>query len=288
MLSTALFAVMISSVPATAQPIASMPLDVGIVSEPCAVLPQMPSVVAEFISQMERTKAEGAPEPVPTAEGLAIYATWQRDLLIADFAGLCRYRAANRQLPPPGDHRVVFFGDSITEAWSRVDPAFFAGDRINRGISGQTTAQMIGRFRADVIELRPAVVHIMAGTNDIAGNTGPTSLEAIEDNIRSMAELARVHGIAVVIGSVLPARRFDWRPQIEPTASIAALNERLRTYAAQQGFGFADYHRPLDDGSGGLAADKAADGVHPTSSGYALMEPIADKAIADVLNTRKP
>lgn len=208
---------------------------VGVVEDACSHMPAMPTIVADYFARAHRLRAAGQAPPTPSAEGMAIYNDWRRELLVADYPGLCRYRAANRELPPATDRRIVFIGDSITEGWSAADAEFFAGDRINRGISGQTSGQMLGRFRADVIALDPALVHIMAGANDIAGNTGPTDLDTIEDNIRSMVELARAHDITVVIGAVLPARRFNWRPEIDPAGTIRELNERLRAYAAREG-----------------------------------------------------
>jgi acyl-CoA thioesterase-1 len=163
-------------------------------------------------------------------------------------------------------------GDSITEGWQQSRPEFFSGDRIDRGISGQTTSQMLGRFYADVIALHPAVVHILAGTNDIAGNGGPTSLDAIENNIRSMVELAQAHRIKVVLGTVLPAAQYSWRPDIDPVPSILALNVWIRSYARSRGVTLVDYYALLDDGQNGLARSNSKDGVHPTPAGYAKME----------------
>jgi acyl-CoA thioesterase-1 len=190
----------------------------------------------------------------------------------ADYFNLCRYRAANQSLPKASSNRIVFMGDSITQGWIESRPAFFQGDRVDRGISGQTTSQMLGRFYADVIALRPATVHILAGTNDIAGNGGPTDLDAIENNIRSMVELAQAHRIKVVLGTVLPARRFDWRPEIDPIASIQALNAWIRDYARTNRLTLVDYYVALDDGRHGLALSDSGDGVHPTPAGYAKME----------------
>lgn len=240
----------------------------------------MPTVVADYLARAKAAVAAGDPLPPRSEEGMAIYTKWQQDLLLADVAGLCRYAAANRALPPASPNRIVFMGDSITELWLTEQPGFFTGDRIDRGISGQTTAQMLLRFRADVIDLKPRVVHIMAGTNDIAGNMGATSLDRIEANIRTMVDLAQAHGIRVVIGSVLPARQFNWRPEIAPAESIMALNERLRALAAEKKLVFADYHAALDDGGHGLAKEHAEDGVHPTAAGYAIMAPIAERALA--------
>jgi acyl-CoA thioesterase-1 len=190
----------------------------------------------------------------------------------ADFFNLCRYRAANQALPKPSPNRIIFMGDSITQGWIERRPEFFLGDRVDRGISGQTTSQMLGRFYADVIALHPATVHILAGTNDIAGNGGPTNLETIENNIRSMVELAQAHHIKVVLGTVLPATRFDWRPEIEPVASIQALNAWIRSYARANKLTLVDYYAVLDDGRHGLALSDSGDGVHPTAAGYAKME----------------
>lgn len=258
---------------------------VGVVADPCAALPPMPTVVADYMMRAKVALAAGDPLPPRSEDGMSIYVRWQQDLLLGDFAGLCRYAAANRTLSPATSGRIVFIGDSITEAWLAGQPDFFAGDRVDRGISGQTTTQMLARFRADVIDLKPRVVHIMGGTNDIAGNIGATSLDRIEANIRSMVDLAEAHGIAVVIGSVLPARQFNWRPDIAPVEPIAALNARLRALAAERNLVFADYYTALDDGEHGLAKRHAEDGVHPTAAGYAVMRPIAERALAAA---RKP
>jgi acyl-CoA thioesterase-1 len=163
-------------------------------------------------------------------------------------------------------------GDSITEGWKESRPEFFRGDRIDRGISGQTTSQMLGRFYADVIALRPAVVHILAGTNDIAGNGGATTLKDIENNIRSMVELAQAHRIRVILGTVLPAARYPWRSEIDPVSPVAALNMWIRSYAKLQGIRLVDYYSALDDGHHGLAPGDSGDGVHPSPAGYAKME----------------
>lgn len=254
---------------------------VGIVADPCATLPAMPAVIADYLVRAKAAVAAGAPLPPRSADGMALYAKWQQDLLLADYPGLCRYRKENAGLPPATSDRVVFVGDSITEGWLREQPGFFAGDRIDRGISGQTTTQMLARFRADVVELQPRVVHIMAGTNDIAGNGGATSLDAIEDNIRAMIDLAAANHIRVVLGSVLPAARFDWRPGLNPVKPIADLNARLRLLAAEKDLVYADYFEALDDGRGGLSSAHAADGVHPTAAGYAVMQPITERALAE-------
>lgn len=253
---------------------------VGVVADPCAALPPMPAIVSDYMTRAKAAAAAGEALPPTSEAGMDIYRQWQQELLLADYPGLCRYAEANRALPPATADRVVFMGDSITELWLREQPGFFTGDRIDRGISGQTTTQMVARFRADVIALEPRIVHIMAGTNDIAGNGGPTSLDRIEANIRTMVDLAQAHDIEVVLGSVLPAQRFDWRPGIDPAETIAALNERLRKLAADKGLVYADYYSALDNGEGGLSKEHAEDGVHPTPAGYAAMRPIAERALA--------
>lgn len=252
---------------------------VGILSDPCAALPPMPQIVTDYMIQYAKAKAANQPPPPTNAEGLATYRAWQDKLMVSDFAGLCRYRASNAALQPAEANRIVFFGDSITELWQREDPDFFSKERIDRGVSGQTTTQMIARFRADVIDLKPAVVHIMAGTNDIAGNTGPTTLKAVEDNIRSMAELARAHGIRVVLASVPPAAKFDWRPGIDPVASIRSLNAWLVDYARQEKLIYVDYYSALEDENHGFRAAWSGDGVHPNKAGYAVMRGVAEKAL---------
>lgn len=252
---------------------------VGILADPCAALPATPPIVADYLARYARAKAANQPPPPVTADGMAIYQRWQDALLVSDFPGLCRYRAANQALPPATAQRIIFFGDSITELWQREDPGFFIADRIDRGISGQTTTQMLARFRADVIDLKPGVVHIMAGTNDIAGNTGPTTLAAIEGNIRSMAELARAHGIRVVLASVPPAAHFGWRPAIAPVDSIHALNAWLADYARREKLTYIDYHTALEDKNHAFRAEWSGDGVHPNAAGYAVMRGIAERAL---------
>lgn len=196
--------------------------------------------------------------------------------------GLARYRAENAFLgpPPPGEGRVVFFGDSITEGWIAAVPSFFAGRPfVDRGISGETTPQMLARFRQDVLSLEPEVVVILAGTNDVAGNTGPMTPEMTRDNLKSMAELARADGIRVVLASVLPALDFPWRRGLEPAPRIAALNALLEDYAARVGIVYLDYYRAMADEKGGLRAGLSEDGVHPNGAGYAVMAPLAEAAV---------
>jgi lysophospholipase L1-like esterase len=203
-----------------------------------------------------------------------------------DWANLQRYRQANSKLqaPKPGERRVVFMGNSITESWAELFPEMFPGKPyIGRGISAQTTPQMLVRFRQDVIALKPAVVVILAGTNDIAGNTGPSTLEMIEDNLASMTELARANGIRVVLSSVLPVFDYPWRPGLDPAPKIVALNAWIRQYAARVGAVYLDYHSAMADERQGLRRDLTNDGVHPTRAGYAVMAPLVEQAIAKAL-----
>ncbi|TMJ11806.1 MAG: GDSL family lipase [Alphaproteobacteria bacterium] len=205
-----------------------------------------------------------------------------------DPAGLDRYRQENAALKAtPGVPRIVFMGDSITEGWRGQVPGFFGPGRVGRGISGQTTAQMLVRFRQDVIALRPRVVHIMAGTNDIAGNLGPVSDSDLEANIESMTELAQAHGIRVILASIPPAADFPWRPGLNPGPRIVRLNAWLRDYAAKSGAVYADYWSATHDGLG-FRADWASDGVHPTRAGYDAMAPVAEAAIRRALALRTP
>lgn len=203
-----------------------------------------------------------------------------------DWANLERFREDNAKLAAPRtcDDRVVFMGNSITQGWIDMIPEFFAGRHyINRGIGGQTTPQMLIRFRQDVIHLRPKVVVILAGINDIAGNTGPSSLEMIEDNLHSMTELAQANGIEVVLCSVLPALDFPWRPGMDPAGKVVELNKRIEAYASKKGAVYCDYFTAMVDERNGLPAELSDDGVHPNEAGYAIMEPLVEKAIARAL-----
>ena len=206
-----------------------------------------------------------------------------------DWANLGRYKDDNAKigLPAKDEKRVVFMGNSITEGWSRVCPDFFTGKTyVNRGISGQTTPQMLIRFRPDVIDLKPAVVVILAGTNDIAGNTGPATLEQIAGNIFSMAELAKANGIRVVLCSVLPAFDYPWKPGLEPAEKIVALNTMIRNYAEKNNIVYCDYFSAMSDERKGLKAEYSKDGVHPVEAGYKVMAPLVEAAIAEALKKK--
>jgi lysophospholipase L1-like esterase len=204
-----------------------------------------------------------------------------------DFAGLARYAEANAALgaPATGEKRVVFIGDSITQGWVSAVPGFFA-DRpyIGRGISGQTTPQMLLRFRQDVIALAPAVVVILAGTNDIAGNTGPATNEMIQDNLASMAELATENDIRVVLASILPADRYPWQPDVEPAFRIFAINRWIEQYAEDNDHIYLDYYSDMVNDNGGLQEPYTTDAVHVTRAGYEVMQALAEAAIDEALD----
>jgi lysophospholipase L1-like esterase len=211
------------------------------------------------------------------------------DRLRTDWGYLERYRADNAALTPPpaGENRVVFMGNSITEGWAKYFPAMFPGKPyVGRGISGQTTPQMLVRFRQDVIALKPRVVVLLAGTNDIAGNTGPSTLGMIEDNIASMAELARANGIAVVLCSVLPVYDYPWKKGLEPARKIVTLNGWIKQYAASHGAVYVDYHSAMADARQGLKPELSPDGVHPNEAGYRVMAPLVERGITEALRQR--
>ena len=209
-----------------------------------------------------------------------------RNVQAQDWPNLKKYQKENTALsiPSSDQKRIVFMGDSITEFWSVIDPDYFSvKSYINRGISGQTTPQMLIRFRTDVIALQPTAVVILAGINDIAGNTGPSSIEMIWDNIFSMVEIAQANNIKVILCSVLPAYDFPWKLNQEPIEKIKALNEIIKNYAAANNIVYVDYYSVMVDDRQGLKAKYSNDGVHPNKTGYQIMEPIVEKAIALVL-----
>lgn len=207
---------------------------------------------------------------------------------LADWPQLGRYRAEDAALGAvaAGEQRVVFYGDSITDAWGRRPNTgtFFPGKPyVNRGISGQTTPQMVVRFRQDVVDLHPAAVVILAGTNDVAGNTGPMTPEMTEDNFASMIDLATANGIRVVVSSITPVSDYPWRRGLEPAGKIKALNTWLETYCKQHDAVYLDYYTALVDAQGGMKAGTSFDGVHPNAQGYGIMAPLAQAAINKVL-----
>ncbi|MEL6306117.1 MAG: SGNH/GDSL hydrolase family protein [Bacteroidota bacterium] len=208
------------------------------------------------------------------------------DVKAQDWANLNKYQKANTALSQSDTTGInaVFMGNSITEGWYALHPDFFNSHKfVGRGISGQTTPQMLLRFRQDVIALKPKLVVILAGTNDIAGNTGPMTLEQIRDNIWSMAQLANANGIEPVICSVLPAQTYPWRPEKQPDKDIPALNELLKALCKSESFTYLDYFSAMDNGENGLSKDLAEDGVHPTEKGYLIMEALLLNALKPLL-----
>lgn len=252
-------------------PPAIMPPGEGMMEQPCptfAIVPQLE--LAEPGRPAKYTRGFGA------AYGANL--AYQKKY---DWPWLCRYQADDAALAHGPAPRVVFMGDSITEGWGRYDPAFFTNGVVDRGISGQTSPQMLLRFHQDVVALHPRVVHIMAGSNDIAGATGPTSPEAYKNNIRAMVEIAQANHIAVVLASIPPSNRFGLHSKIKPAPRIAELNAWLKAYAAERGAVYADYYAVLVGPEAGMKPDYTFDGLHPASVGYQVMRPVAERAIAD-------
>ncbi len=196
-----------------------------------------------------------------------------------DFGRFCKYEALNAALPPATANRVVYFGDSITEGWLKGIVGINSADVLNRGVGGQTTAQMLVRFRADVLNLNPKIVHLMAGTNDIAGNTGPTSINRIKEAIMSMVEQARGRDIRVILASIPPAKSFGWNPRVNPVPHIRTMNKWIAEYAAKEGLTHVDYYSALADWDGAFNRSLTFDGVHPNAEGYAVMGNLAADAV---------
>jgi lysophospholipase L1-like esterase len=214
---------------------------------------------------------------------------WAQKTGSEDWPDLARYAAENKALPPalPEEERVVFFGDSITDAWGRSEQTgvFFPGKPyVNRGISGQTTPQMLVRFQQDVVHLQPSAVVILAGTNDIAGNTGPTTQQMIEDNYASMANIAEQNDIKVVFASITPAFAYPWKPGIQPVERIRELNKWLQDFCSKNGYVYLDFYTHMADAKGAMLPGLSSDGVHPTAKGYAVMAPLAERAIDEALS----
>ncbi len=204
-----------------------------------------------------------------------------------DWANLGRYKEHNEKLALPlsDEKRIVFFGDSITEQWKEIVPNYFSKNKyINRGIGGQTTSQMLLRFRSDVIKLKPSIVHILAGTNDIAENTGPITLEGIMGNIISMVELAEVNKIEVILASVLPAFNYPWIESIKPAETIIELNKMIKEYSDKKNISYIDYHSQMVDENKGMRKQYTTDGVHVSIKGYnEVMIPLAENTLKILL-----
>ena len=255
----------------------------------CAAVVAM--VVAGMLAPV-LIQAQAAPEAAPL-----MGASWHPNnkywhdhdqLMLTDFGWLARFKDEDAKLgaPAAGEKRVVFMGDSITEGWP-LDKSFPGKPYVNRGISGQTTAQMVLRFHQDVIELKPKAVVILAGINDMAENTGPMTLEQTEDNLAAMAEMATANGIKVVMCSVLPATHFSWHPGLTPASEVAAANVWMKAYGAQKGFVYVDFYAAMKDGEGGLPPNLSRDGVHPLPAGHAIMDPLVAAGIEKALKAGK-
>ena len=203
-----------------------------------------------------------------------------------DWPGMALYQKANAALaaPAPGQARVVFMGDSITEFWDKPGKAMFANPAfVNRGVSGQTSSQMLVRFRQDVIALQPQVVVILAGTNDIAGNTGPIGNETIAGHLESMVDLARANGIRVVLASLVPANAYPWAPELRPAERVVGLNRLIQAMTQRRGLVHLDFFSPMVDNQQGCQRALCDDGVHPNAAGYRVMQPLAEQAIRAAL-----
>ena len=255
----------------------------ALVSNPCPAPPPMPQAMADGPDQLIKPgKLDGSFQRAFGQPEMQEYMKAVQAQARNDWPNLCRYRAANATLTQ--STRVVFMGDSITELWVRGDPELFTNGVIGRGIGGQTSPQMLLRFFQDVVALHPQIVHIMAGTNDLAGNTGPSSAQDFKNNIMAMVELAQANKIRVVLASIPPASAFPMNPALRPAADIVALNSWLQNYAKASGSQYVDYYSVLADSQGGFQAALSNDGIHPNRDGYTKMHAQALKAVA----TRTP
>ena len=213
--------------------------------------------------------------------GRAAAAARRQAQAIRDWAGLCEYRADNAALTASGPRPdLVMIGDSLTDNWVYGDPTLFGAKIVGRGIAGQVTGQMLVRFQQDVIALHPKAVHILGGTNDISGAWGPLRLEDIQNNIAAMADMARAHGLRVLVGSLTPATSLTWAPEVRPAARIVAMNVWLKAYARTNGLTYVDYYTALAGPDGGMKPGLSDDGVHPNRRAYALMRKALEAALA--------
>ena len=262
---------------------------------PAAIVSLVVLLAAGLVLTREQSPAPGTVTTTPSCPELAtaLTAMMRSDARVRDWANLTRYRDDNRTLPPaaPGTSRVVFMGDSITDLWPqpRFGEFFVGKPYVGRGISAQTTPQMLVRFRPDVIALKPAAVVILAGTNDIAGNTGPISNEEIQSNLTSMSELAKASGIRVVLSSILPVSAYHTAPTgipqttLRPMDRIRPINDWMKKYAAAEHHVYLDYFSAMTDDKGLLREELSADDLHPNAKGYAVMGPLAEAAILQAL-----
>ncbi len=271
-IAAALLAAMIAAMPAQAQTAPPRTID-------DMACPHMPLISPERTVMIVEPQPHIAKQPPASEADRTAYANWSK----LDPSGVCWYREENRTVSPPTPHRVVFIGDSITQAWKPSVPALFTNDVIDRGVSGETTSQMLTRFRTDVLDLHPAVVHIMGGTNDIHSAPGTAMTRS---NIESMVELARAHHITVILGAVTPSAFIQGAPDPEFAARVIWLNAWLKDYAAKNGLIFVDYHTPLEGPDHGMRDGQSNDGIHPNRVAFEIMTPLARDAIAKALRSR--
>ena len=269
---------------ANAQQQAADNIPVGIVEQPCPAAVTMPESVAtlqtDIFMRPHTLTADDGSKLTGSAE-FRQYLGALRQMGNRDWPALCRFHADNARLIASGARpQLVFMGDSITENWLLGDAELFNDNNVNRGIGGQTTPQMLLRFRADVVALRPAAVHILAGTNDIAGNTGPSTVDDFKNNLMSMVELAQANNIKVLLGSIPPTATFSWAPAIAPAPRVSELNAWLREYAAEKNLVYIDYHTALAGAAGELRSELGNDGVHPNRDGYVIMRHLLEQALA--------
>jgi len=255
----------------------------------CSKLSRVYCILLASIALAQNPVPPQNPAPPPSNVPLAPDKQMERlQHSLHDYGNLARYHDEDARLPPPapGEDRVVFMGDSITDFWGRRNGKFFPGEPyINRGISGQVTPQMLLRFRQDVIELKPKVVVILAGTNDIGGSLGPIPTDVIENNLMSMVELARAHNIRVVLSSLTPVCDY-LQPQTQkrPPEKLLALNDWLKGYTSHENIVYVDYYPKMIDDKGMLRADLTIDCLHPNDAGYAVMAPLVEDAIRKALH----
>jgi len=263
---------------------AQTPPRVGMVDQPCPPPLALPAGIEDvfidvFVKPRKLTPADT--DRVIKDPRMVEFTKKNAQRARMDWAGLCTYHAANaKALAAPVAPRVVFMGDSITQNWGLADPNFFTNGILDRGISGQTSAQMLVRFRADVVALKPKIVHILAGTNDIAGNTGPESPQDFKNNIMAMVEIAKANNITVLLGGIPPTAHFSWQPNVNPVPWVAMLNGWLRDYAKRMHIQYVDYFSALVGKSGEFRPALSNDGVHPNRDGFAIMRRIVEPMLS--------
>lgn len=257
----------------------------GIVESPCVDEPNFP--IIDYITKSALTNNQRVDKSdivaILSKPEFSAVAEASQAQLKRDWANLCKYKAANKTLNNSSP-KVVFMGDSITENWVVAQPDFFKSGIIGRGISGQTTPQMLVRFYSDVIALKPQAVHIMAGTNDLAGNTGPTTMQDYKNNILAMIDLAEMHHIKVILATVPPVSQYLMIDKFEPRPLVNEINSWLKDVAKSRELTFVDYREVLDDGHGSMKDELTNDEVHPTHAGYEVMRPLTEEAINKALS----